>query len=57
MPTTAVVTDADELLRAHEKVSYPFFVKGVFYGATLVHGLEEAMAAPTTRWWPSGACR
>ncbi len=45
VPRTAVITDADELYRAHEKVAYPFFVKGVFYGATLAHGLEEAMAA------------
>ena len=45
VPTTAVVTDADELLRVHEKVPYPFFVKGVFYGATLVHGLDEAIHA------------
>jgi carbamoyl-phosphate synthase large subunit len=45
VPRTAVITDADELYRAHEKVPYPFFVKGVFYGATLAHGLEEAMNA------------
>ena len=45
MPETAVVTDADELYRAHEQVAYPLFVKGVFYGATLGHGLEEALAA------------
>jgi carbamoyl-phosphate synthase large subunit len=45
VPRTAVITDADELYRAHERVAYPFFVKGVFYGATLAHGLEEAMAA------------
>ncbi len=45
VPTTAVVTDADELLRIHEKVAYPFFVKGVFYGATLVHSLDEAIHA------------
>jgi len=45
VPTTAVVTDVDELLRVHEKVPYPFFVKGVFYGATLVHSLDEAIHA------------
>ena len=45
VPKTLVVTDASELYRAHEEVSYPFFVKGVFYGATLAHGLEEALAA------------
>jgi carbamoyl-phosphate synthase large subunit len=45
VPTTAVVTDVDELLRVHERVPYPFFVKGVFYGATLVHSLDEAIHA------------
>jgi carbamoyl-phosphate synthase large subunit len=45
VPTTMVVTDADELFHAHETVPYPFFVKGVFYGATLVHGIEEALSA------------
>jgi len=45
VPDTAVVTDAGELYRAHEKVAYPFYVKGVFYGATLCTCLDEALAA------------
>jgi carbamoyl-phosphate synthase large subunit len=45
VPKTAVVHSIDELLRVHEKVPYPFFVKGVFYGAKLVHGFDEAAAA------------
>lgn len=45
VPATAVVTSADELLRVHERVPYPFFVKGLFYGATLVTNLDEAAAA------------
>jgi carbamoyl-phosphate synthase large subunit len=45
VPETVVIHSADELLRIHEKVAYPFFVKGVFYGAKLVHGFEEAAAA------------
>jgi carbamoyl-phosphate synthase large subunit len=45
VPKTMVVSDAEQLLRAHEEVPYPFFVKGVFYGATLAHGLDEALAA------------
>jgi carbamoyl-phosphate synthase large subunit len=45
VPPTVVVSDAEEMWRAHEKIPYPFYVKGVFYGATLVHGLEEALAA------------
>lgn len=45
VPETAVITDASEIYRAHEKVPYPFFVKGVFYGATLATCLDEAMSA------------
>jgi carbamoyl-phosphate synthase large subunit len=45
VPTTAVVHGLDELMRVHERVAYPFFVKGVFYGAKLVHGFDEAAAA------------
>jgi carbamoyl-phosphate synthase large subunit len=45
VPAMTVISDASELARAHEKVPYPFYVKGVFYGATLVHTLDEAVAA------------
>jgi carbamoyl-phosphate synthase large subunit len=44
VPTTAVITTAAELATVHERVPYPFWVKGVFYGATLVHTLDEALA-------------
>lgn len=45
VPLSAVVTTIEELRRVHERVPYPFFVKGVFYGATLAHNLDEAAAA------------
>lgn len=45
VPATAVVTTAAELVHVHHRVPYPFFVKGVFYGATLAHNLDEAVAA------------
>jgi carbamoyl-phosphate synthase large subunit len=45
VPTTVVVTSVAELARVHERVAYPFLVKGVFYGATLVSSLDEAIAA------------
>ncbi len=45
VPGTAVISDAAELYRTHEEVPYPFFVKGVFYGATLATCLDEALAA------------
>lgn len=44
VPKMTVVSDVEQLARAHEKVPYPFYVKGVFYGATLVYSLDEAMA-------------
>jgi carbamoyl-phosphate synthase large subunit len=45
VPATAVITSVHELAQVHERVSYPFLVKGVFYGATLVHTHDEAVAA------------
>jgi carbamoyl-phosphate synthase large subunit len=45
VPATAVVTTFAELVHVHHRVPYPFFVKGVFYGATLAHNLDEAVAA------------
>lgn len=45
VPTTAVVTSAAELAQVHERVPLPFLVKGVFYGATLAHTHDEAVAA------------
>ena len=45
VPKSTVVSDVEDLSRAHEKVPYPLFVKGVYYGATLVHTLAEAMGA------------
>lgn len=45
VPPTAVVSDLDELSRVHQRVPYPFFVKGVFYGAKQVANYEEAVQA------------
>jgi carbamoyl-phosphate synthase large subunit len=45
VPRTAVLTSAQELAQVHERVPYPFLVKGLYYGATLVHALDEAVAA------------
>ena len=44
-PHTLLVGDADELRRLHSQLTYPFFVKGPYYGAKLVTNLEEALAA------------
>ena len=45
VPATATVQSADEMFRVHERIAYPFFVKGVFYGATRVATLDEALGA------------
>lgn len=45
VPATATVTSAAELQTVWQQVPYPFFVKGLFYGATLAHNLDEAVTA------------
>jgi len=45
VPATAVVTSIAELEQVHHRVPYPLFVKGLFYGATLAHNLDEAIAS------------
>ena len=45
VPRTAVLGSAEDLLRVHERVPYPFFVKGVYYGATLATSYDEAVTA------------
>lgn len=45
VPATAVVSSPGELLAIHNRVPYPLFVKGVFYGATIAYSVDEAIAA------------
>jgi carbamoyl-phosphate synthase large subunit len=45
VPATAVVAGADDIARVDEKVQYPLYVKGPYYGATLAHGRADAIAA------------
>jgi carbamoyl-phosphate synthase large subunit len=44
VPATAVVTSVEDIVRA-EAIGYPMFVKGPFYGATLVTCRDEAIVA------------
>src|SRR5262245_18129514 len=44
-PDTFMVSIPAELQRMEQRLRYPFFVKGPFYGAKLVTGIEEALAA------------
>jgi len=45
VPKTRVVSDVEALYSVHEEVPYPFFVKGLYYGATLARSVDEAIAA------------
>ncbi|NOZ00831.1 MAG: biotin carboxylase [Deltaproteobacteria bacterium] len=45
VPKGKIVMEASEIYRIHEEIPYPFMVKGVFYGASVVHTLDEALAA------------
>jgi carbamoyl-phosphate synthase large subunit len=44
-PDTCIVNSADALRRMEQRLRYPYFVKGLFYGAKLVTCIEEALAA------------
>ena len=45
VPDTRVVSDVSELYGIHEAIPYPFYVKGVYYGAKLARSIDEAVAA------------
>jgi carbamoyl-phosphate synthase large subunit len=45
VPRTVVLSSEADLGRLHEKLTYPFLLKGVFYGATFVRSYEEALGA------------
>jgi carbamoyl-phosphate synthase large subunit len=44
-PDTCVINSPDALLRIEQRIRYPFYVKGPFYGAKLVTSMDEALAA------------
>lgn len=45
VPAQQVLSDVAEVYRLPSDLPYPLVVKGVFYGATVVHGPDEAAAA------------
>lgn len=45
VPKTRVLSDVEALYTVHKEVPYPFYVKGLYYGATLARGVDEALAA------------
>lgn len=44
-PRTRILSDIESLCRVSMEIPFPFLVKGVFYGASLVHTMEEASMA------------
>lgn len=45
VPIARTLVDAADLYTVHEKVPYPFYVKGLYYGAALARSLDEAVSA------------
>ena len=45
VPATRVVSETASLYKIHEELPYPFFVKGLFYGAIFVRSVDEAVGA------------
>lgn len=45
VPATRVINDVADLYDIHEEIAYPFWVKGVFYGAKRARSLDEAIKA------------
>ena len=53
VPAQRVLSDAGDVYRLGAELPYPLVVKGVFYGAAVVHGPDEAAAAfhaTVARW-------
>lgn len=53
VPASQVLSDVRELHTVHERVSYPFMLKGIFYGAHHVASLDEALGsfhATVAKW-------
>jgi carbamoyl-phosphate synthase large subunit len=53
IPRTRVISDIDSLSQVSKEIPFPYILKGIFYGATLVRTVEEAWAAfsQTTAQW------
>ncbi len=45
VPRTVVVADPAALYKIHEQLTFPCFVKGLFYGAELARSIDEAVVA------------
>ena len=52
-PRTKIISDAEVLYQLSEEIPLPYVLKGIFYGASVVQSIEEAVAAfyRTTAQW------
>lgn len=52
-PRTKIISDVEVLYQLSGEISLPYVLKGIFYGASVVHSMEEALAAfyRTTAQW------
>ena len=44
VPKTKVISESGALYSIHEEIPYPFFVKGLYYGAIMARSVDEAVA-------------
>jgi carbamoyl-phosphate synthase large subunit len=45
VPPSKVISDPKQLYKLHEEMSFPVFVKGLYYGATMARSVDEAVGA------------
>lgn len=45
VPQAQTLTSVEDLYSVHEAIPYPLFVKGLYYGARIARGVDEAVAA------------
>ena len=45
VPKSKVLSNVADLYKIHEEIPYPFYLKGLYYGATRVHSVDEAVQA------------
>jgi carbamoyl-phosphate synthase large subunit len=45
VPATRIISEAEALYDIHKTIPYPFYVKGIFYGARLARSIDEAIQA------------
>jgi carbamoyl-phosphate synthase large subunit len=52
-PRTKIISDVEVLYQLSEEIPLPYVLKGIFYGASVVQSIEEAVAAfyRTTAQW------